>query len=429
MNMHEHILTAPGFDARVTVMELVPSIAPESFGLGYAALNLAAALERAGVNVFLGSVDEEKVAHSACEAAGFPLERFLRGSLIGPSRFRFAPLLMGQLQRTINNEKAIVHMHGTWTYTSYAAGALSRRLRCPLVISPHGELAPYALAISRMKKRLASLLFAQRNLTESSCLCALSEQEKNSIRATGFRGPVAVLPSGVSRAIECSANELADFRKRHNITPAANILLFLSRIARIKNLPLLLKSFAKSAKARPEWVLVIAGSDEGDHLREIESLIRDLQIAGSVRLIGPVWGKEKALAFTSSSLFVLPSFSEGLPIVALEAMEYGKPLLLTDVWTLPVETNAVFSWRVPGEDTAFGAALLEALSTPEERLKEMGSAARQLVRAHFGWDGVAQKAMSLYTSVLFRAAKTESDSIAYPLNAELYPGTDAERRL
>ena len=63
----------------VTLIELVPSIAPESFGLGYAALNLAAALERIGMNVFLISVDEEKDAYEACEDAGFPRERVICG--------------------------------------------------------------------------------------------------------------------------------------------------------------------------------------------------------------------------------------------------------------------------------------------------------------------------------------------------------------
>ncbi|HEV2484089.1 MAG TPA: glycosyltransferase [Terracidiphilus sp.] len=395
----------------VTVIELVPSIAPESFGLGYAALNLAASLERAGVNVFLASVDEEKVARAACEAAGFPQERFVRGHLIGPSRLRLAPLMMRQLRATRNGGRAIIHMHGTWTYTSYAAGALSRRWRCPLVLSPHGELAPYALSISRWKKALASRLYARRNLRYASCVCALSEQEKVAIRATGFDGRVEVLPSGASRAIECSAEEIADFRGKHNIAPGARILLFLSRIARIKNLPMLLRTFANSVKTQPGWVLLIAGSDEDGHIREVQALIRNLGIETSVRMIGPIWGREKACAFTSASLFVLPSHSEGLPIVVLEAMEYGKPLLLTDVWTLPVETDAVFSWRVSGEHGAFGAALLEAMSTSEERLKEMGLASRAVVRAHFGWDRVARKACSLYASLLAGASQSEFDEL------------------
>ena len=97
---------------------------------------------------------------------------------------------------------------------------------------------------------------------------------------------------------------------------------------------------------------------------------------------------------------MLPSHSEGLPIAVLEAMEYAKPLLLTDGWMSPVTTNLRSGWRVPREEQEFTAALLEVMNTHEDRLKEMGHNARSIVREHFGWDGVAKQACSLYSSLL-----------------------------
>ena len=356
----------------VTLIELVPSIAPESFGLGYAALNLAAALERIGMNVFLVSVDEEKDAYEACEDAGFPRERVICGSSIGHPRLRLSPFLVRRLLRIPNDGRLILHLHGLWTYVSHVTRVLRRRWQCPLVLSPHGSLEPYALTISPTKKAFASLIYERRNIMTASCLWALSEQERASIRAYGFAGRVEVIPNGVSRAVACSAEEVADFRTRYHVASGTRVLLFLSRIARKKNLPMLLKTFAKSVKARPEWVLLIAGSDEGGHIHEVRALIEELQMEESVRLIGPVFGREKACAFTSASMFVLPSHSEGLPIAVLEAMEYGKPVLVTEGWTLPASTCVKFGWRVPVEERAFEAALLLAMSTSEFTLAEMG---------------------------------------------------------
>jgi poly(glycerol-phosphate) alpha-glucosyltransferase len=370
------------------------------FGLGYAALHLAAALERAGVNVYLASVDEKTVAHQACEESGFPIERYICGSLLGPSRFGFAPFLTRQLSRIPNNGRLIVHSHGLWTYSSFAAGVISEWFQCPLVVSPHGELEPYALSISPRKKAIASLVFVRRNLEKASCLWALSEQERSSIREYGFAGKVAVIPNGVNRADICSDQEIAEFNRKHGVTPGSRVMLFLSRIARKKNLPLLLRAFAKHVKAHPEWVLLIAGSDERGHIHEVQALIHELGMEKSVRLTGQLSGKEKAAAFTSASVFVLPSHSEGLPIAVLEAMEYGKPLLLTDGWSLPVTTCARIGWRIPGEDHAFQDALLDVLNTPGEILREIGLNARALVREHFGWDGVAKQACTLYASLL-----------------------------
>jgi glycosyltransferase involved in cell wall biosynthesis len=84
----------------------------------------------------------------------------------------------------------------------------------------------------------------------------------------------------------------------------------------------------------------------------------------------------------------------------LEAMEYGKPILVTDTWTLPATTCAKFGWRVPAEDRAFEAALLEAMSTPEDGLADLGQVARTIARQHFGWDYVAKQTCSVYASLL-----------------------------
>ncbi|MFZ0745315.1 MAG: glycosyltransferase, partial [Terracidiphilus sp.] len=326
--------------------------------------------------------------------------RFICGSLVGPSRLRLSPFLVRRLSSIPDNGRSIVHLHGLWTYVSYAAGALRERWRCPLVLSPHGTIEPYALSISPWKKGLASALYERGNLMTASCMWALSAQEEASIRAYGYGGQVSVIPNGVNPAIACTDAEIAEFRTRHQVPSKSRVVLFLSRIAPKKNLPLLLKTFAKNVKLRPEWVLLIAGSDEGGHLNEVQALIRELRIDKSVRVIGQVNGIEKACAFASSSLFVLPSHSEGLPIAVLEAMEYAKPVVVTDGWTLPVTSAARFGWRVPADESAFGAALLEAMGTSEDDLANLGRAARAIVHENFSWDSIAQQAISLYSSLL-----------------------------
>jgi poly(glycerol-phosphate) alpha-glucosyltransferase len=384
----------------LTVIEMVASIARESFGLGYAALHLSAAIHRAGGNVFLASVDDEKAAYEACEEIGFPRERYIRGATLGPARFRFSPQLLRRLSKIPHNGSSVVHLHGMWTYVSYAAGTLSKRRQCPLVLSPHGSLEPYALEISPRKKSLVSKLYERKNLIEASCACALSEQEKESIRSYGYGGRIEIIRNGVGDVKACSPEEMAGFKSRHAVPTHSRILLFLSRIARKKNLPMLLEAFAANLQKRPDWILIVAGADEGGHLREVQSLIRSLRIEASVRLVGALFGKDKACAFTAASIFVLPSHSEGLPVAVLEAMAHGKPVIVTDKWSLPVKTSARFEWRVPAEKEAFEKALLEGMSSPAETLLEMGACAKSIVDQHFSWDTVAQQARALYTDLV-----------------------------
>ena len=383
-----------------TVVEIVSSIAPESFGLGYAALNLAAALDRNGANTFLVSVDKSQVAYQACEEARFPRDRLICGPLLPPQRFRFSPGLIGLALKIPHKGKVITHLHGLWTYVSYLAGSLRKSWQCPMVVSPHGSLEPYALKISPRKKGLASMLFERTNLMTASCIWALSQQEEESVRTYGYNGRVQIIPNGVNDAIPCSADEVTDFRSRHKITADHRIMLFLSRIAPKKNLSLLLKTFALNLKQSPNWILVIAGSDEGGHIHEVQALIQTLGIGAFVRIIGQVTGKEKALAFTSASFFVLASHSEGLPIAVLEAMAYSRPVLVTDSWTLPVQTSARLGWRVQLDECAFSDVLLEAMSTSDEDRTAMGQEARAVVQQHFGWDSIATQACELYSSLL-----------------------------
>jgi len=384
----------------ITVIQMVSSITKDSYGLGYAALNLAAAIRRSGVNVYLASIDKELDAYEACEEAGFPRERYIRGLPIGHSRLRLSPFLLGRLLKISCVGRPLIHMHGMWTYASYIAGTLRDRWRCPFVLSPHGSLEPYALKMSMKKKTIAQLLYERRNVMQASCVCALSEQEKSSIRAYGFTGRIEIMLNGVNQSTTCSVEDVVMFRNRHSIGSGTRIILFLSRIARKKNLPLLLRVFSKISKLYPGWILVIAGDDEGGHLKEIQSLIQMLNIQNMVRLTGPLSGKEKACAYTSASLFVLPSLSEGLPISVLEAMEYGKPVLVTDGWTLPVAASKSFEWRVPVNEGLFEVALAEAMGSSEGKLVDMGRTARSLIRDNFSWETIAERAYSLYLSIL-----------------------------
>lgn len=93
-----------------------------------------------------------------------------------------------------------------------------------------------------------------------------------------------------------------------------------------------------------------------------------------------------------------PFQSEGLPIVALEAMEYGKPMLLTDGWKLPVTSPERFCWRVPCNPASFEAGLTKMMTTPDALLAQMGQEARIVVRESFGWDSAAEQAIKLYLS-------------------------------
>ena len=75
----------------------------------------------------------------------------------------------------------------------------------------------------------------------------------------------------------------------------------------------------QSTAAARDWILVIAGWDQGAHARLLQRLAAELGIARSLRFVGPQFDDAKFASLACADAFVLPSLSEGLPVAVLEA--------------------------------------------------------------------------------------------------------------
>lgn len=282
----------------------------------------------------------------------------------------------------------VVHVHGLWTYPSIAAERWrARGARRGVIISPHGMLEPWALSNSGWKKWIAGAVFQRRALRGASCVHALTASEYNEIRAYAGAVPTAVIPNGVDMPQDEPAPLDRD-SMRH--------LLYLGRLHPKKNLVGLLEAWARSGSAREGWQLDIAGWDQGGYRSELEARVAALGLADSVRFLGGLFGREKDAAFRSAAGFVLPSFSEGLPMAVLEAWSYGKPVLMTDACNLEIGFSRGAAARMGATQDSAVRDLAAYLAMPPSALIEMGGHGRALVAEHFTWCEVAMRFMQLY---------------------------------
>ena len=82
----------------------------------------------------------------------------------------------------------------------------------------------------------------------------------------------------------------------------------------------LMLSASSTASGVEDGLWSIAGLDQGGHERALRRLSKELKLReDQVRFIGPQFGAEKAKWYRRCDAFVLPSFSEGLPMAVLEA--------------------------------------------------------------------------------------------------------------
>jgi len=146
-----------------------------------------------------------------------------------------------------------------------------------------------------------------------------------------------------------------------------------------------------------DWFAVIIG--DGPELEGLRARVRGAGLDHRVSFAGSV--PEAAGFLSAFDLFVLSSRSEGTPMVLLEAMGAGVPVVATRVGGVPhVLRDGVEGWLVPPEDPReLARSLEEALSDASERVAR-GDAAGSRVREHYGKAAWVERHMSAYASAI-----------------------------
>jgi glycosyltransferase involved in cell wall biosynthesis len=386
-----------------TVAHLVPLVGRRAFGLGAVAMQLGSCQARMGWNSQVWCVDEEDEARWATGVHGAPAELVRCFPRLGPHFLAYAPRLEKLASGTEGQVVSILHQHGIWTALSRVTARWHSAHNRPTVIAAHGSLDAWALRRSRLKKRLAWLLYEGRNLRTAASLHATSEAELRNFRDFGLRNPVAVIRNGITEAWIESTGDGSRFRLRHSISEDRRLLLFLSRITPKKGLPLLLDALAGVRRKLRDWLLIIVGVDEFGHRQQLMSQADALGIAGEVRFMGPLYGQEKRDAMAACELLVLPTHSEGSPMIVLDALGAGVPVLTTQGTPWEDLLRYECGWWVAISTAALGEALLDIAGRSKDELRAMGARGKDLVRSRYSWGASARQTLMLYEWLLGRA--------------------------
>ena len=149
----------------------------------------------------------------------------------------------------------------------------------------------------------------------------------------------------------------------------------------------------------PEMNCVFAGV--GPMRERLELLAAKLGVSDRVAFLGTVAHDELAPLYSNADLLVIPSVSEAAPLVAVESMACGTPVLSSRIAGLP---ELVHDWRTgflvkPG-DVGQLAVAIRFLTADRELLAKMGAEAQRRVRKRFLWPNLAREYLALYRSLL-----------------------------
>jgi glycosyltransferase involved in cell wall biosynthesis len=171
-------------------------------------------------------------------------------------------------------------------------------------------------------------------------------------------------------------------------------ILMLGRLGRRKGTHDLLRAFSIVAKRDVSSRLVCAG--DGD-IEGAEALARDLGIEPRVEFPGWISAEQAREQLQRATIFVLPSYAEGLPMAILEAMSYGLPVITTPVGGVPAvvshgQTGLLVN---AGAVESLASAISDLLSDASARAR-LGRAARAIVSREYSLEAVLRRLRRIY---------------------------------
>jgi glycosyltransferase involved in cell wall biosynthesis len=259
-----------------------------------------------------------------------------------------------------------------------SGGREGGRLRAPLVISYHtdlpkylgyfhlGFIEPFIWPLLRLRHHRATV-----NLCTSSAI--IRELEQHGIER------VALWPGGVDTDRFHPERRSAPMRARLTAgNPEAPLLLYAGRLSAEKGI----ERLGSILRAVPQARLALVGN--GPHRPTLERHFTGLPVV----MAGFLHGQELAEAFASADIFVMPSETETLGLVVLEAMASGLPVVGARAGGIPEMIKDGVDGFLYDEDARAGAVVARLLSDPLER-EAIGRAARSTA-LNRGWEAATR---------------------------------------
>jgi glycosyltransferase involved in cell wall biosynthesis len=387
------------------ILHVIPHLHPRNGGPPVIAASLASAQSQLGHSVTLLSNGDEETTRLLGGLA--PIDGKLDivlNQIESKSEQWLGSATARAVESRIRNFD-VVHLHNVWEPMLARSARIARRHGVPYVVLVNGMLDPWSLAQSPNKKRLAMAAYVRRTLRDAAALHLGTRWESDVMANLGLPDRHAVIPNGIWADKLGELPTPGAFRARHQIG-AEPFILFLSRIHFKKGLDLLMSAFEKLAAKRDDIRLVIAGPDDG-YGATLDRLINVSPVKDRIRVVGPIYHREKFEALVDADVFCLPSRQEGFPVVVIEALSTGVPTLVSRECHVDEAVDNGVAIATPLDPTSIAIELEHILSdnSLRNRRNRLSSTARQFVRDRYSWPAIAGETIKLYERILAERKK------------------------
>lgn len=309
-----------------------------------------------------------------------------------PTAYRLTlPLVSRRKRNAVIKRLSLVHVHSPFV-TGWMGSRYARRYGIPLVYTYHTQLEAYAhyVPFEPNATRFAASQLTRTFANSTDAVIVPTPAMAARLRELGVEVRIDVIPSGVDlRAFGAGRRDDA-VRARLGAGPGDRLVLCVSRLAKEKNLELLVEAMALANQ--PHLRLAIAG--DGPGRAELEARVVQCGVADRTTFLGVVARERLPNLYASCDVFCMPSTTETQGLVQAEALAAGATVFAADT---PQNREVLGgAGRVlPAVPAAFAAALERI---PDAIDPAVADAAREAAK-RFSIDVQLDRTLSLYSDL------------------------------
>jgi glycosyltransferase involved in cell wall biosynthesis len=292
----------------------------------------------------------------------------------------------------------LIHVHGHPYLSSLIAARLAKKYSKPLVLTQHNTFIQYN-SIWNAFERLNDLTVGKQILKLADKIMVVSNATKNYVLSLGANSEkIVVLHNGVDihkfKPIDGAKDEI---RKKLDISKDSKVALTVRRLVYKNGIDTLLKSAEETIKKDENIVFLIIG--KGPDLSTMRERIQQQKVEKNIKVLGFVPDDKLPTYYNAADFFILPSKSgEGLPLVSLEAMACGLPVIATDVGGIKEVIEEKYGIIVPPDDPdSMEKAILDF---SQRNLSIIKKDLRGLIELKHSWDKNVRKLEKIYEDLI-----------------------------
>lgn len=328
------------------------------------------------------------------EVGGVPVTYVPTSMIPGGKLFhRYGSFYVKSIRKAVYNLKKkfdfeLIHAHTAFP-DGYAGGVLAKELGVPLITSLHGsDIMVYP------KRHPKIWMRTQEALQWSNQVIAISQSLWQEARKIDSRVQGCMIHNGFDASVFYPQDQQM-IRQQLDLESNAKILLFVGNLYPIKGPNVLLESFAQIANQDPKLQLVYVG--DGTLRQSLQARAEELQIQNQVMFVGRKPYTDVPLWINGADLVVVPSLSEGLGSINMEAMGCHKPVVASRVGGIPeiVQNGKTGILVEPNSIDALTKGLRDILINQPELLSFYGKQGYEASQK-LTWEQNAKEVCSMY---------------------------------